>query len=211
MSRKKNEIKNKRLIYKNHSIERVGFTKYNTVWSSARDSIKLWAFNRLGYNAIYADHPWYLDSLVCFNELADRCVMALSYQLEKEANHDGMDYLYGAQIKGKWYFFFGGGHFTLPRDYYHSDIHIPLNIEQFNEIAADNIFRGYLNKNKDGVWEINDAFFAAHFEDVGWGDFDRYQDTVVYGKRFANKKEYFESIYLRKSNRKWLYKEKNEN
>ena len=105
-------------------------------------------------------------------------------------------------------FLFWGGHFVLPRDYYQSDTRIPLNIERFNEIALDNIFSGYLKKNKSQQWEINDAFFSAHFEDVGWGDFDRYQDTVVYGKRFNNKKEYFESIYLRKSERKWLHKEK---
>ena len=60
-----------------------------------------------------------------------------------------------------------------------------------------NIFSGYLKKNLKDKWEINDAFFTSQLEDVGWGDFKRYQDTVVYGKRFANKKEYFENIYLR--------------
>ena len=89
-------------------------------------------------------------------------------------------------------FLFWGGHFVLPRDYYQSDVSVPLNIKQFNEIAIDNIFNGYLRKNKAGKWEINNVFFTHHFEGLGWGNFDNqsHEDTVAYGKRFTNKKEY---------------------
>ena len=61
------------------------------------------------------------------------------------------------------------------------------------------MFRGYIKKNAAGKWEVNDAFFTAHLEGLGWGDFDNqsHADTVAYGKRFTNKKEYYESIYLR--------------
>ncbi len=211
MPRKKNKnIQENRLAYKSYSVQQIGSIEYNNVWNSARDSIKLWAFNRLGYNSLYADHPWYLDSLVCFNKNADRCVMAISYQLEEEANHDGMDYLYGAHIQGKWYFFFGGGHFTLPRDYYQSNIHIPLRVDQLNEIALENIFSGYLKKNKEGEWEVNDAFFTAHFESSGWGNFENQnpRDTLPDGKHFTDKREYFESIYLGVAKGNWIKENK---
>lgn len=91
------------------------------------------------------------------------------------------------------------------RKHYQKDIRTPVSFEKLHELAMEEMLRGYI-KNKAGKWEVNDAFFTAHLEGVGWGDFKRYQDTVVYGKRFANKKEYFENIYLRKSQRKWLHK-----
>ncbi len=206
---KHEEAKQKRSLYKKYSLSQVGLKGYNDVWNAARDSIKNYVNNHLSCYAVYADCPWYLDSLICFNKEADRCMMALSYQHDSESPSDGMDYFHGAKTNGKWYFFLGGGNFVLPRDYYQSDVRISLNIEQFNKIAIDNIFSGYLKKNKAQQWEINDAFFIAHFENVGWGDFDSqsHKDTVANGKRYTNKKEYFESIYLRQSKEKWLYRD----
>lgn len=70
---------------------------------------------------------------------------------------------------------------------------------KFEEIAMKNIFSGYLKKNKKGEWQINDAFFSAHFEDGGWGDFNRQllKDTMPNGEHFTDKKAFFENIYLR--------------
>ncbi|MFN8407643.1 MAG: hypothetical protein U0X71_09225 [Sphingobacteriaceae bacterium] len=63
----------------------------------------------------------------------------------------------------------------------------------------DEMLRGYIKKNREGEWEVNDAFFTHHFEDVGWGDFNKQspKDTLPNGKHFTNKKEFFENIYLR--------------
>lgn len=97
---------------------------------------------------------------------------------------------------------------VILREHYQSDIHSPVSFEKLHELAIEEMLRGYIKKDKRGTWQINDAFFTHHFESVGWGDYKRYQDTVVHGPRFANKKEYFESIYLRKSQRKWLHKAK---
>ena len=99
---------------------------------------------------------------------------------------------------------------VVPREHYQSDIYTPVSFEKLHEIAIRNSFRGYLKKNEDGEWEINDAFFTYRLEDVGWGDFNRqsHKDTLANGKRFTNKKEYLESIYLRGLNEKWLYREK---
>ena len=117
---------------------------------------------------------------------------------------DDVEYLYGAKIKGCWYFFRGGGTMAILRKNYQKDIRSPLSFEKLHELAMNNMFRGYIKKNAAGKWEINDAFFAAHFEDVGWGDFERYQDTVVNGKRFDNKKEYFENIYMGVVKGNWI-------
>ncbi len=197
-------VRDKRILYKAHSIKQIGNKAYLNVWNAARDSVKTYIDNHLVRFTTYNNHVWYLDSLVSFNKKADRCVMALSYQDNPSSPSDCMEYLYGAKINGKWYFFLGGGQFVLPRDYYQTNVRVPLNIEQFNDIATDNIFNGYLKKDAAGKWEINDAFFVAHFEDVGWGDFERYQDTVVHGKRFDNKKEYFENIYMGVVKGNWI-------
>lgn len=92
------------------------------------------------------------------------------------------------------------------RENYQTDIHTPLSFEKLHELAMDNMLRGYVKKNKDGVWEVNDAFFPAHFEGVNWGEFNNqtHEDTVAYGKRFANKREYFESIYLDVAKGAWI-------
>ena len=164
---KRKELREKRMLYKEHSMKQAHPEEYIYVWNAARDSIKKWANNRLGYNTIYADHTWYLDSLISFNKKVDRCVMAVSYQDDYWSPSDGMDYFYGAKIKGIWYFFFWGGHFVLPRDYYQSDVHQPLSLEKFNDLAMKNIFRGYLKKNSKDEWEINDAFFTYQLEDAG--------------------------------------------
>jgi hypothetical protein len=99
---------------------------------------------------------------------------------------------------------------VVPREHYQSEIYTPLSFEKLHELAMKNIFRGYLKKNSKDEWEINDAFFTYQLEDAGWGDFKRqsHKDTLENGKRFTNKKHYFESIYLRQSKEKWLYREK---
>ena len=105
--KKKEELNQKRALYKKYSIRQVGTQEYTNVFKAANDSLKNWTDNHLSGYAIYEENGWYLDSLVCFNKSRDRCIMALSYQLCSSSNHDGMECLYGAKIKGKWYFFRG--------------------------------------------------------------------------------------------------------
>ena len=200
------ELRHKRMLYKKYSTQQVGYKEYMDVFNSVNDSIKKWVSNNLENYAIYKTYGWHLDSLICFNAEGDRCQMALSYQLPSNDDHDGMDYFSGIKIKNRWYFFMGGGHFLLPREYYQSDIHAPLSFKKLDEIAMEEIFRGYLKKNPKGEWEINDGFFTTYFEGSGWGDFEQqsYKDTVLNGKRFTNRKEYFNSIQLRKVKNNWL-------
>ena len=200
--------KKKRALYRTYSVKQAGPKEYLNVWNAANDSIQNYIDNRLVRFALYVNRNWFLDSLISFNKQADRCVMALSCQTSLHSPSDCMEYFNGAKIKGKWYFFLGGGQFILPRDYYQKDVTVPLSIGQFNQIAVDNIFSGYLKKKENGSWEINDRFFTNHFEGVNWGDFNKqsHEDTVAYGKRFNNKKEYFESIYLDVVKGNWIKK-----
>ena len=198
---KREDTSEKRLLCKQITIQQAGYSQYLNIFNAANDSLKSWTDQHLASYALYEEYGWYLDSLVCFNTNVDRCVIALSYQLPSSSDHDGMECLYGAKIKNKWYFFRGGGQFHLSREFYVSkdSLQYPLSFKHLNDIAVDEIYRGYIKQNDAGQWEVNDAFFTHHFEGVGWGDFENqsHRDTAARGKRFTDKKEYYENIYLR--------------
>ena len=183
----------------------MGVQEYHRLYKQTLDSLNLWCSEQLpGYQSIWSFN-YRLDSVLCFNSQKDRMVTGILIQCNRlECSMDDVEYLYGAKIKGCWYFFRGGGTMAILRKNYQKDIRSPLSFEKLHELAMNNMFRGYIKKNAAGKWEINDAFFAAHFEDVGWGDFERYQDTVVNGKRFDNKKEYFENIYMGVVKGNWI-------
>lgn len=113
----KMEWRQRKVLYKNHSIQQIGIEEYNMVYNAAKDSLKNWTNNHLNAYTLYEDNRWFLDNLVCFNKEKDRCIMALSYQLDCSSDHDGMEWFYGAKIKGKWYFFRGEGSFTFLADF----------------------------------------------------------------------------------------------
>ena len=48
---------------------------------------------------------------------------------------------------------------SLFREYYQKDNYTPLSWEKLNEIAMQEIFSGYLKKDQNGEWQINDGFF----------------------------------------------------
>lgn len=189
-----------------------GEDEYNKLYKQCLDSLNTWCSDKLlGYESVWSDRSYRLDSILCFSSERDRMVTAILVQCnEPVCETDAVEYFYGAKIKGQWYFFQGGGTMVILRRNYQSDIHTPVSFEKLHDLAMKNIFRGYLKKNEDGEWEINDAFFTSQLEDVGWGDFNRqsHKDTLANGKKFTSKKEYFESKYLRKSKEKWLYREK---
>jgi len=105
-------------LYEQHAVQKAGSEEYDHVWHAVRDSIHLWANNHLSGFDIYVDFPWYLGSLICFNKEMNRCKMVLSYQQGLWSPSDGMNYFNSAKINDRWCFFFEGGHFVLPRDYY---------------------------------------------------------------------------------------------
>ncbi len=107
--KKKEKLEQKRALYKEYSVRKVGIPEYISVFKAANDSLRNWTNNHLSGYAVYKENVWYLDSLICFNENIDKCIMALSYQASPSSPSDGIERLYGAKIKERWYFFRGGG------------------------------------------------------------------------------------------------------
>ncbi|TXI15277.1 MAG: hypothetical protein E6Q66_03380 [Pedobacter sp.] len=183
---------------------------YDQLYQQCLDSLNTWCYAKLpAYESVFFDRTYRLGVLY-FNKEKDRMVTAILVQCnEPICEADAVHYFYGAKIKGQWYFFQGGGTMVIPRDFYQKDTHTPVSFEKLHELAVKNILRGYVKKNKDGEWEINDAFFTAHFSGANWGDFDAQlpKDTLSNGKHFTNKREYFENIYLRVAKSIWPPKE----
>ncbi|WP_149244329.1 hypothetical protein [Dyadobacter sp. 32] len=87
-----------------------------------------------------------------------------------EIEADGLTYLYGVKVDRKW-FFFDGPYLAVPREFYQKDTSKPLSVEILKSIAMEEIFRGYLKKNKQsGELEINDGFFASLTGNGGCAD-----------------------------------------
>lgn len=187
----------------------VGEENYDSIYQQALDSLNTWCAVKLSaYQSIWSFN-YRLDSVICFNREKDRMVTTILVRCHRrECETDDVHYFYGAKIKGRWYFFQGGGTMVVLREHYQKNIHTPVSFEKLHELAVDQMLRGYIKK-KAGLWEINDAFFTHHFENVGWGDFNSQtrKDTVTYGQRFTNKRAYFESIYQYVSTGKWPSKE----
>jgi len=148
------------LLFKKHSIQLASHKLYERVYQAANDSIEKWLFNDLSGYAYWKGNDWRLDSLLCFSNCVNKCIMTLMVRdtLYKPANSDGISYFYGVKIRNVWYFF-TGAHMVVPRRFYQKDIHTPLSFEKLKEIATTNIYCGYLKKNQQGEWEINERFF----------------------------------------------------
>ena len=144
--------------------------EYWLVYNSAIDSINSWIDNKIGNFAYWHSLINYqLDSVLCVNKEQNKIIMSilLPYIGEKGTG-DQIEYFYGVKIDNQWYFFCGPT-LVLPREFYQEDIHTPLSFEKLKQIATYNVYRGYLKKNEQGEWVINDKFFEYHFKGSGWG------------------------------------------
>lgn len=181
----------------------IGEKEYSKVYLAINDSINNWALNNLGYYQYFGkSKKYFLDSLLCFNETKNRMIACIEMQqLLKEGVADDIDVLYGEKINNEW-FFFTGANIFIPREMIKNhDIHTPLSYQQLHQIALKEVYGGYLKK--DG--EINEAWFTSHFEGPGWGVFEDQpsQDWLLKGKRFTNKKDFFEFLHLQKARSNW--------
>jgi hypothetical protein len=155
------ELKEKRNEAINKSISIIGYDSYYDVYNKANDSIIVWVENQLASYLGKRLNDCQLDSLICFNNNADKCVMAILTRATffNDAVIDNINIFNGVRIKTSWYFF-SGGTLVLPREYYQEDIHTPLSFEKLKELAMKNIFGTYLKNGKNGELEINDKFFS---------------------------------------------------
>lgn len=111
---------------------------------------------------------WQLDSLVCFNQSADRCVMVIMNSKSSTVNNS-LNYFYGVMIKDKWYFFSGSTLYLLD-NYLGLSKDAILNFSQLREFSMKYVFSGYLIKHR-GKYVINDKFFDD-LTSVAWGPSD---------------------------------------
>ena len=204
--KKKNKERNDKIVELSN-ITIGGHQEYEKIRQQALDSLNSWCnAELLSYRSICYSRTYRLDSTVCFNGEKDRMVKAIYVKCnDPSGKTEDVSYFWGVKVNGKGYFFGGGGTMVVLREHYQKDIHQPVSFEKLHELAMEDMLRGYIKQNEAGQWEVNDAFFTHHFEGNGWSSFERYQDTVVYGKRYTSKKEYFEDIYLRKVASKWWF------
>ena len=185
------------------TINQIGKNNYIAIYINAMDSINSWTNNNLGYYQYCGKSKnCILDSLLCFNSNNTRFIGAiLKQQLITSSVGDDIDYFFGEKINGNWYFFSGPNIFVLRKNIDNQNINTPLNYQQLHNIALTEIFSAYLTKNG----EINEAWFDSHFEGPGWGNFDNQKasDFILKGKRFNNKKDYFEFAHLTAVKANW--------
>ena len=146
----------------------LGKEAYFAIYQMANDSILNWSKNKLGlWKDVESVIDYQLDSVFCVNKEANKIVFSIPKRdMRDDAVMDGISYFYGIKIRSTWYFF-DAADLLLPREFYQKDIHTPLSFEKMKEIAAKNIYRGYLKRNKEGEWEVNDDFFSD-LTSVAW-------------------------------------------
>ncbi len=160
------------------------------------DSINLWKINSIEPYEYLEKKKWFIDSILAFNNDTSRFICAYLYDNNDNTTslNDGMCFFYGEKISNKWFFFKGAG-IIIPRSMIKNQpTNIPLTYQQLHQIALKEIYGGYLNSKG----EVNEDWFTSHFEGPGWGDFNNQaaSDFILKGKRFTNKKDFFEFGHL---------------
>jgi len=150
------------------SLQTIGEKEYAAVYKSFSDTLYHWKLNKLYSSTDSSFSISYLDSLLCFNKTKNRMITCVLYRYVKpdqEGVSDEIDFFYGEKINEKWYFFGGSEHLIVPRDVFEGhDIHKPLSYIQLHQMALKEVYGGYLKGNG----EINEEWFTARFENVGW-------------------------------------------
>ena len=150
-----------RVLVKSQSI--LGKDVYYSIYQMANDSIVNWGKHGLEPWKSYTDktiREYQLDSVFCVNSAGDKIIFSILKRTPlKEDVADGISYFYGVKIRNTWYFLNGPG-LVLLREWYQKDVYTSLSFEIQKQIATSNIYRGYLIKNKQGEWVINDNFFS---------------------------------------------------
>ena len=160
-SEKKND--DKTVLFKTISKRISGHEEYAKVYNNIVDTLNSWKLNNLfGGTSVACNYSSFqIDSLLCFNKENNKVIICILESECREDYGDGIHFLYGAKIKGLWYFFLGP-YIFIPREMYVSKnkIHEPLSFAKLHEIAMKEVFNGYLKKGSKGQWEVDDSFFS---------------------------------------------------
>jgi hypothetical protein len=172
----------------------LGEEEYNLIYSNMNDTINVWNKYHRYYGVSKTNM---VDSILCVNKSGDKLITSiLLKQVLKDGEQENIIYFYGVKIKGNWYFFYGAT-MVLLREAYQKDIHQPLSFEKLKQIATWNIYRGYLRKNRQGEWEVNERFFS--------GMSNKNMTVSGYGSCFDCKTE--EEYYMYLVRRNWSQEE----
>lgn len=159
-SRKIKDNDNK--YFKSFSENTIGSkVEYQRIYLSVVDTLNNWRTNGLFGTSVSCNYSEFqVDSLLCFNREKNKMVTCILESECKEDHGDGIHFLYGVKIIEKWYFF-KGPYLFLPRGMYISKDkdNEPLSFTRLHEIAMKNIYNGYLKKDANGQWVIDDSFF----------------------------------------------------
>jgi hypothetical protein len=149
-------------------------TKLSTeLYTRASDSVRTWIDHDLRAYQYEKGNDWQIDSLICINSDESKAVLViLNKDKYPTSKNDGIQYFYGVQISSRWYFF-KGPFIVLFRESYSLPKEKPLTFPQLHAIAMKEVFRGYLKKNAQDEWEINERFFdRIEFQFEKWAYFD---------------------------------------
>ena len=74
-------------IAKTVSIDKIDHESYMKVYKSANDTIKSWVKSKLASTKAYRAANWQLDSLICFNKKANKCITCVYHQESVTTNN----------------------------------------------------------------------------------------------------------------------------
>ena len=195
----------KETSFKKNSLSVISRSDQNKFISEISDTLKIWELNSIGkLKSVKGEFSIRLDSLLCFNFTGTRFITCIHTYIEREGpKSDGLVCFYGEKINNKWYYFSGNSFVISRATFNDQDINKPLSYQQLHQAALKNIYSGYL---KNG--QINEDWFTEHFEGIGWGDFQHQETSDEYlglkGKRFTNRREFFEAIHLQSVKNNWV-------
>ncbi|MDP3567390.1 hypothetical protein [Sediminibacterium sp.] len=188
--------------YKRKSIEKIGIENYKHIFTNLKDTFNLWILNSLPSIEAERTYLYNLDSLLCFNNDKNRFISCRHLYVNiNDATSDDLQFLYGEKINNKWYFFKGASISVMRSVIKNQPKNTPLSYQQLHQTALDVVYSGYLNEKG----EINEDWFTENFEGSGWGDFNNQPsiDWILEGKRFTNKKDFFEFLHLTVVKNNW--------
>jgi hypothetical protein len=149
------------------------------------DTLKNWQLNNLTF--IENDSTKIkLDNFVCINSKGKRLIGAILSQYNHKKNLcGGINYVYGENLKEKWYFWTGSFIFIPQEMNPNFKKGRPISFDFLHQQAIKNIFKSYLNSEG----EINENWFKYHFNNespVGFRPQTK-NSKLIYPK---NKSEY---------------------
>ena len=137
------------------------------IYKELSDTILSWKYDSLMVSKPYfVNDRWKIDSLIILSSDSTRLFATMMRQ-KKTVPADGLEDIGGANINGKWYFFFGSST-VIDRATYQDSIYSPLTFDELSYLARQNL-AGAFYKDENGSVKVRDNFFNFMDDPNGWG------------------------------------------